>query len=306
MDYKEIYNKINNLERGCYFIYGDEDYFINTILDNVNHNQNLSNNVIYTYYGESCNFESVLKEVYQQSIFDDFNVVIIKNAENNKFLDNKDNSEYIKNYINNFTANAILLIVYNKNLTKTSNLLNIFSKSYVFNSKKLVSNQIKTFIKDYCKENNKILNDDDVDLLYECYGDNISQIIAEINKGFNKDNVKYSRQFNSFEFLNAIITKNYRKISLIVNNFDKSNQYEIIPLLGLLFSFFSKLLAFINSKNKESYPFIYHSAVKNFTEEKVIKIINELQYCDECIKGVNSYIFDYFKVLKYISAVIIN
>lgn len=306
MDYKEIYNKINNLERGCYFIYGDEDYFINTILDNVNHNQNLSNNVIYTYYGESCNFESVLKEVYQQSIFDDFNVIIVRNAENNKFLDNKDNSEYIKNYINNFTVNAILLIVYNKNLTKTSSLLNIFSKSYVFNSKKLVSNQIKTFIKDYCKENNKILNDDDVDLLYECYGDNISQIIAEIGKGFNKDNVKYSRQFNSFEFLNAITTKNYRKISLIVNNFDKSNQYDIIPLLGLLFSFFSKLLAFINSKNKESYPFIYHSAVKNFTEEKVIKIINELQYCDECIKGVNSYIFDYFKVLKYISSVIIN
>ena len=306
MDYKEIYNRINNLELGCYFIYGDESYFIKTILDNINHNQNLSNNVIYTYYGESCNFESVLKEVYQQSIFDDFNVIIIKNAENNKFLDNKDNYEYIKNYIDNFTANAILLIIYNKSLTKNSNLLNVFSKSYIFNSKKLVSNQIKVFIKDYCSENTKNLNNDDVDLLYECYGDNISQIISEINKGFNKNNVKYSRQFNSFEFLNAITSKNYRKISLIVNNFDKSNQYEIIPLLGLLFSFFSKLLAFINSKNKESYPFIYHSAVKNFTEEKVVKIINELQYCDECIKGVNSYIFDYFKVLKYISAVIIN
>jgi len=306
MEYKEIYNKISELERGCYFIYGDEGYFINSILDNISHNKNISNNAIYTYYGESCSLESVLKEVYQQSIFDDFNVVIIKNAENNKFLDNKDNFEYIKNYIDKFTANAILLITYNKNIPKNGSLLKLFSQAYIFNAKKLVSNQIKVFIKDYCKENNRMLSDDDICLLYECYGDNISQIVSEIDKGFNKDNVKYSRQFNSFEFLNAVISKNYKRTSLIVNNFDKSSQYEIIPLLGLLFSFFSKLLAFINSKNKESYPFIYHSAVKNFTEEKVIKIINELQYCDECIKGVNSYIFDYFKVLKYISAVIIN
>ena len=89
-----------------------------------------------------------------------------------------------------------------------------------------------------------MLSDDDICLLYECYGDNISQIVSEIDKGFNKDNVKYSRQFNSFEFLNAVISKNYKRTSLIVNNFDKSSQYEIIPLLGLLFSFFSKLLAF--------------------------------------------------------------
>ena len=306
MDYKEIYDKINDLERGCYFIYGDENYFINSILDNINNNKNLSHNVIYTHYGESCNLESVLKEVYQQSIFDDFNVIIIKNAENNKFLDNKDNAEYIKNYIDNFTANAILLFVYNKNLTKNSTLLNIFSKSYTYNSKKLVSNQIKVFINEYCKENNKILKNDDIDLLYECYGDNISQIISEINKGFNKENIKYSRQFNSFEFLNALTSKNYKKICLIVNNFDKSNQYEIISLIGLLFSFFSKLLAYINSKNKETYPYIYHSAYKNFTEEKVLKIINELQYCDECIKGIKSYIFDYLKIIKYISGVIIN
>ena len=306
MDFEDIYEKINNLQRGCYFIYGDEIYFINTILENIYKTDKISSNAIYTYYGEDCNLETILKDVYQQSIFDDFNIIIIKNTENNKFFNDKNNVDFIKNYINKFTANAILLFVYNKTLTKTSELLKIFNNEYVFNSKKLIQSQIKTFIKKYCKEHEKEINDDDIDLLYECYGDNLSQIISEIDKGFDKRNVKYSRQFNTFEFLNALITKNAKKTALIVNNFDRSNQYEIIPFLGLLFSFFSKLLTYLHSNEKETYPYIYQIGGKNFDEEKVNKIIKELQYCDECIKGIGSYMFDYNKVIRYFSAIILS
>ena len=306
MNFDDIIYKINNLQRGCYFIYGEEIYFINEILNNVYNNDKITSNSIYTYYGEDCDMMSILNDVYQQSIFDDFNIIVVKNAENNKFLNSKNNVEYIKKYISKFTANAILLFVYNKNLTKTSELLKIFDDDFIFNSKKLIQSQIKSYIKNYCKNNKKEINDDDIDLLYECYGDNLSQIMNEIEKGFNKENIKYSRQFNSFEFLNALITKNARKVSLIVNNFDKSDQYEIIPFLGLLFSYFSKLLAYIHSNNKQSYPYIYQLGEKNFSKEKILKIIDEISSCHECIKGINSYVFDYNKTIKYFSAVILN
>ena len=134
VSFEEIKKHIENYTSGIYFIYGDEDYFINCIYTLI---KNKYKN-IDIFYGNENDIEYILTtEAYQQQIFSDERIIIIKNLELNKFICDKKNENRIKSIIDSFRSNIIVLLVYNKNIPKTSNLLNIFSKCQIYNSKKL-------------------------------------------------------------------------------------------------------------------------------------------------------------------------
>ena len=294
VSFEEIKKYIEDYTSGIYFIYGDEDYFINCIYTLI---KNKYKN-IDIFYGNENDIEYILTtEAYQQQIFSDERIIIIKNLELNKFICDKKNENRIKSIIDSFRSNIIVLLVYNKNIPKTSNLLNIFSKCQIYNSKKLPSYKIKTFIKHFSLENNININDTEIDMIYNYYGDNISLIINEL-KNHRIDNIVFSKEFNSFELLTYITQRNFNKIILTVNNFHNKNKYDLIPFLGLLFSNMMKQIYEIKHNNKNNQS-------KN-NKNEIEDIIETIQYCDNWIKGINSSLSNHKYVIKYLIGQLIN
>ena len=300
--YEVIVNNLENSIKGVYFIYGDEDYFINKITDEV---KNKYKNKLTTYFGDDCDIKNIFNDMYQQSIFDDFNVALIKNTEANKFINDKKNEDYIKSYIKNFTANAILIFIHSKNIPKNSNILTAFENSFTYNSKKLVNYQVKLFIKNYCKEKNIIIDNELIDKLYDYYDNNLSLIKDVIDNG-NFNQISYIKDLNLFEFLNYISSLKRNKLIIATNNITNSNKNDLIPLLGMISNFFLKLLSYLDSNNKHSYQISYQNASFLFKKEDILEILKKLSYSDCCLKGIKSNIFSNVNILKYLVCFIVS
>lgn len=295
---------ISNLEKeikGVYLLYGDEDYFINNIVNFVKDKYKFNINI---YFADNCDIKDIFNNVYQQSIFYDFRVILIKNTELNKFINDKNNVDYIRNYVDNFSANAILMLTYNKNIPKNNNVITSFEKAFIFNSKKLLSYQIKSFIKNYSREKNIDITNEVIDKIYDCYSDNLN-LIKTVIDNVNFNNISYFRDFNLFEFINYVsLIKKDKLINAV--NFTKINKNDIFPLLGMIFNFFLKFLAYLHSNNKKLYHFSYQNASRLYNNENILEILNKTYYFDCCLKGIKCVIFNYKHTFQYLTSTIIN
>ena len=302
--FEEIKKNIENYNTGIYFIYGEENYFIDCLFKLIK--KKYKN--IDVFYGNECEIEDILQtEAYQQQIFSDERIIIIKNTELNKFICDKKNENKIKTIVNSFKANIILLLVYNKNITKTSTILNPFGNCFIYNSKKIPSYKVKTFIKNFCFENNIEINDSEIDKIYNYYGDNITLITSEL-KNHNINNIIFAKDFNSFEFLTYITQKNIDKLILTINNFQNKNKYDLIPFFGLLYNNILKQLCelYKSNKNLSESKLSNNSDLNNQKIKNLLHILETIQYCDNWLKGVNSLINDHKYILKYLIGEIID
>jgi DNA polymerase III subunit delta len=125
-------------------------------------------------------------------------------------------------------------------------------------------------------------------------GTEITPELVEMNIGISKD-------FNVFELQKAIGRKDIYKSNQIMNHF-ASNPKEnpLIMTISILFSFFSKLMLFHSSSDKSRTavasllsvnPFFvndYIDAAKNYSSERIQKIISLLREYDMKAKGVEN------------------
>ena len=302
ISYDGIIGNLSREARGVYFIYGEEGYFIDCIVDIVKkkYRSNIS-----IFFGDDCNFREVLNNVYQQSIFDDFSVVLVKNIDENRFINDKKNEDYIRNYIANYRANAIVLLVCNGNIKKGSNLLGIFESAFIYNSRKMSGQSVKGFIRNYCRKVGVDVSEDVVDKLYCCYDDNLALITDVIDRR-DFDGISYFKDFNLFEFMSYVSSLRKNKLIDVVNNITKQNKNDLLPLLALMFNFFLKLLAYLHSDDKSSYPVSYYNSSVLYKKEDILGILDRISYSDCCLKGIKSNIFDYSHVFKYLVGFIIS
>ncbi len=122
----------------------------------------------------------------------------------------------------------------------------------------------------------------------------ITANIVEKNIGISKD-------YNIFEFQQALGSKDILKANQIVNHFAANpKNHPLVVTLGMLFSFFQKLMAYhsIKDKNKTNVavelkvnPYFvnqYSSAAQNYSQSKLFDIFIYLKQYDLKSKGVNN------------------
>ncbi len=302
ISYDRIIDNLKDGVSGVYFIYGDENYFIDSIIDVVKEKYRSN---VSIFFGDDCDVREVLNNVYQQSIFNDFSVVLIRNIEGSRFINDKKNEDYIRSYVTNYRANAIVLLVCGGNIKKDSNLLKLFDGTFIYNSRKMSGQSVKVFIRDYCRKNGVDVTNDIVDRLYNCYDNNLVLITDIIDRNdFNA--VSYFKDFNLFEVISYVSALRKQKLINIVNSINKQNKNDLFPLLTLLFNFFLKLLAYLNSYDKGSYQVFCHNAATLYKNADILKILDIISYSDCSLKGIESNIFDYGHVFKYLIGFIVS
>ena len=300
LSYSEILKNIECKVSGVYFIYGEESYFVNLIIDVIR--DKFSSN-ISVFFANDCNLISVLRDSHQLSFFSDFSVILIKDLQDSKFFNDKENIETVKAYIDNFNMDSIVCFFFNGAVTKNSVLLDVFRNAYIFNSKRLTVPQMNKFISDYCLEKNIVLDNFDSNIFSSYYNNNLDLIIRDIETG-SICKPKYLKEFNGFEFLSYVSSGNIDKMILTVNNFGKKNKDELIPLFGLLFNFFFNLL--IYHKSNVTMSGVYVGASRIYKEDDIYVVLDAIEYCDLCFKGIKSGIFNYIDIFRYLVGVLIN
>ena len=128
-------------------------------------------------------------------------------------------------------------------------------KQYYLRVKSSYENQIPLWIKTYVKELGFSIDDKSSKILSDYLGTDLSkisnqmiQLILNINIGEQispkiiEENIGISKDFNIFEFQNALGTKDILKSNRIIKHFsENSKNHPFVLTLSSLFSFFKKL-----------------------------------------------------------------
>ncbi len=323
---KEVNQILLDLKRKIYkpiyFLCGEEAYYIDLICDYIENNvleeadREFNQNVVY---GKDADLVSILGLAKQFPMMSEYQVVLVKEAQNIREL-NKKNSEDNDNksdqnasntasqqflsYINNPQPTTILVFAFKyKSIDKRSVIAKALQKHAVFlETSKLYDNQLPEWITNYVKDKNYSISPKASFLLSEFLGNDLSKITNEINKlvinipegseisyELVSDNIGISKEYNVFELQDALAKKDILKANRIINYFS-SNEKEHPPVLVIssLFSYFSKILKYHFITDKSKFAAAQALGVNPFFVEGYAKAAG--QYNTNKLKHIFSYL----------------
>ncbi len=313
-----------------YFLDGEEPYYIDAIADFIATNvldesEREFNQTIL--YGKDIDSLRMISEAKRFPMMADKQVLIIKEAQEIKDLDKvtkvtvgakkkEEEINLLEEYVKNPQPTTILVICYKyKNLDKRKSLGRTISQmGMLFTSSKLYDNEIPGWIEKYTKAQGLAISAHGSALMAEYLGSDLSRISNEIEKlkinlkgrkEIQVDDVQnyigISKDYNVFEFTNAIGKRDVVKANRIANYFTANpKENPFVFVIANLYSYFSKILLYHGSPDKSQYavagamgvsPFFvkdYESAARIYNPDKLRKIIGYLREYDLKSKGVES------------------
>ena len=314
MNYKEIISSISNKDfHPIYFLMGEEAFYIDKISDYISDNVLESQEKEFNQsvlYGKEVDIAQIIAEAKQFPFGATHRVVIVKEAQNIKNIDE------LESYLDNPQPSTILVICYKyKKLDKRKKFTkSLAKKALLFESKKLYDNQVPDWITKYLSEKGYKIEEKASFMLAEFLGTELSNISNELDKlmviikkqekitaNIIEKNIGISKDYNIFEFQQALGKKDILKSNQIVNHFSANPKaHPLVVTLGMLFSFFQKLMTYhsIKDKNKNNVaaelkvsPYFvnqYSSAARNYSQSKLFDIFTHLKQYDLKSKGVNN------------------
>ena len=314
MNYKEIISSISNKDfHPIYFLMGEEPFYIDKISDYISDNVLESQEKEFNQsvlYGKEVDVAQIIAEAKQFPFGATHRVVIVKEAQNIKNIDE------LESYLDNPQPSTILVICYKyKKLDKRKKFTkSLAKKALLFESKKLYDNQVPDWIAKYLSEKGYKIEEKAAFMLAEFLGIELSNISNELDKlmviikkqekitaNIIEKNIGISKDYNIFEFQQALGKKDILKSNQIVNHFSANPKaHPLIVTLGMLFSFFQKLMTYhsIKDKNKNNVatelkvsPYFVNqnsSAARNYSQSKLFDIFTHLKQYDLKSKGVNN------------------
>jgi len=309
----------NNLKQGkflpVYIFEGDEPFFINRALELVieesleDDQKDFNLNILY---GRDTDSISIVNHSKRYPVMSDKNVVIVREAQDLKDIDS------LSSYIGNLNPNTILAIgLKGKKLDKRKSLYKSIrnNKDVLHISfKRLYENQIPYWIDSQVQNRGMIITQKASILLTENIGSDLLRINHELEKicAFlgNKNEIDekavehvtgFSREFNNFELVKSLATKNLSKAYKISKSFSENpKKNPVIVSISILFSSFSRALVYSNISNKNSKNVLQELNIseyalrdiallsQNYTRDKLIRIIGYLRDADRQAKGMGS------------------
>ena len=296
----EVIKIVNDIKAGnikpIYFLMGEEPYYIDKLSDYMEQNiltedeKGFNQTVLY---GRDITMEDIISTAKRYPMMAERQVVIVKVAQDlTKTIDK------LESYAENPLPTTVLVFCYKyKTLDKRKKLPKIISKSGVlYESKKMYENQVGDWIKRVLSAKKFSIEPNELEKLQIILpkGSTITPKHIEENIGFSKD-------FNNFELLNALGSKNQLKAYQIVQYFsDNPKANPLVVTTSTVFGFYVKLLKYHGLKDKNPKnvatalgvsPFFlkdYDVALKNYPIKKVSQIVSSLRDVDVKSKGVGA------------------
>ena len=247
-----------------YWLEGEESFFIDEIMNYAEHNlldESATSFNLSIFYGKDADWSSIINSCRRYPMFSEFQVVLLKEAQQMKDIDK------LESYIENPLKSTLLFISYKdkKVDARTKLAKTLKSKGVLFSSKKIYDNQLPSWITQIVQQFDLSIQQKAIHMLAENIGNDLSRIKNEIEKirvnisnrkTITEDDIEkfvgVSKEYNVFEFQDAIGKKNLSKAIRIIQYFDKNPKAGPIQLiLPSLYSFFSKVLLIFSANSTD-------------------------------------------------------
>ncbi|MDR2564419.1 MAG: DNA polymerase III subunit delta [Prevotellaceae bacterium] len=315
--YEQIMSDLKNkIYRPIYVLMGDEPYYIdaisNYIADKVlNEADKAFNQTIM--YGADVDARTIFLASARPPMMTNYQIVIVREAQNVKL-------DGLEKYFEKPLATTILVLcLKGKTVDKRTSMYKILQKNgTVFDSAKLYDNELSGWIITYLKKKKVEIDTGAAGILAEYIGADLTRIANELDKLFIllpegstkitsehiEKNTGISKEYNSFELANALLSKNRLKTYRIINYFDKNPKAGPMAMtIPSLFAKFVQLLKYhILIQNRALTPnqiasqlgvnpfFLreYDEGVRRYSIQNVFKSIELLREYDMKGKGWNT------------------
>ena len=314
----EVLKIVKEIQAGnikpIYFLMGEEPYYIDKLSDYIEENVLTEDEKSFNqtvFYGRDVTIEDIVSTAKRYPMMAELQVVIVKEAQDlTKTIDK------LESYIENPMLSTVLVFCYKyKTLDKRKKLPKLIAKAGVlFESKKLFENQVGDWIKRVLAGKSYSIEPKANAMLVEFLGNDLSKINNELEKlqiilpkgstitpKHIEENIGFSKDFNNFELLNALGSRNQLKAYQIVQYFsDNQKANPLVVTTSSVFGFYIKLLKYHGLKDRNPknvaavlavHPFFlkdYDLALRNYPMRKVSQIVSFLREIDVKSKGVGA------------------
>ncbi len=302
-----------------YFLQGDEPYFIDKISGFIEKNalsetEKGFNQMIM--YGKDVDVTAILNNARRYPMMSERQVVIVKEAKDIQDINKQDAQAMLESYVKNPLPSTVLVFCHKyKTLDGRKALTKTLDKHAVFvSTKKLYDNQVPDWITQYVTDSGFTIDRKAAFMLTEFIGNDLERLANEIDKvlinfhekvqidpAMIQKYVGISKDYNIFELQKSLTVRDVVKANRIVQYFEANpKNHPVIPMIAMLFSFYSRLLLIHHSGEKTEggvakilkiNPFFakeYLLAIRNYSLPVVIRNINFLRQADLQSKGIES------------------
>ncbi len=285
------------MKNNLYLIVGEDQELINFYLNKIMKEIGLDEEKKINYDMNTSSISDILDEVSMISLFSSEKVVIGYNFDIGKINDS--DRDYLIRYLNNNNSNDRYIILIAGKVDGRSKDYKIFKDKFKIIDLLQVDNgkDIYKYVEDYIKDRGYKIDKYNLDYLVELLGNDINNINNEIDKillYLNDDQVISREVIDKlvsdnidnimYEFTNAVLDRDYEKISKMYNDFKMENVgYDyLIGSLGnaLRGALVIKILYNQGNSNNEIAKFI---GKKEFYVKKMIERLYNYTVDDLCM-----------------------
>ncbi|HEY9542508.1 DNA polymerase III subunit delta [Prevotella sp.] len=300
-----------------YILMGEESYYIDKISDYIAENvlrpeeRDFNQSVVF---GSDVTAAQVADLSKGYPMMAEHRVVIVKEFQNLKATD------VLEKYMERPVSSTILVLCH-KNGT-VDRRKKIVAKAeqaggVVFDSKKLYDRELPGFISSYLQQRQTTIEPKAAQMMADHIGADLNRLTSELDKVLIslpendrrvtpevvEREVGVSKDFNAFEFRNAVINRDIFKANQIMKYFDKNPKAgSIYSFLPFIFSYFENLMLayYAPQKNNENsvaqYLDLrsawaakdYMTGMRNYSGVKTMQIISKIREIDAKSKGLDN------------------
>ena len=296
-----------------YLLHGEEGYYIDelvkmfeSLLPEEERDFNL-----YTLYGPETGVDTIMDVCQRLPMMAERQVVIVKEAQ----VIRSDSLNKLHHYALRPNQSTVLVIACRGDKAKGKELLAAIKQNgVIFESKKVSERNILPVISDLIKEKHMTVDPKSLSMLRDYIGTDLARLYNEIDKlsfilgpgamitpEAIERNIGVSREYNSFELVDAIAARDPRRVFRILAYF-KSNP-KAVPLVmatASIFNFFTDLLVAYYTPDRSDAGLMAALGCKPFALKRIklgmsrynalqiVEIIGAIRDFDVKSKGVGS------------------
>lgn len=297
-----------------YYLMGEEPYFIDKIAECIattvlqEHEREFNQLIVY---GQDTDLSAIITTARQFPMMAEFQVIIVKEAQALKDLDS------LSLYLQKPMSSTILVFCHKNGVIDRRKKIasQLENMGVLFESKKLKGTELEQLVNESIRQKGKQIEPKAMVMLLDHVGDDISRLLSETDKllvalgnsttvtpDLVESCVGVSKEFNSFELLDALALKDVPRVSRIAAHFaNHQKNYPMPATLAMLFNFFSNVMIAYYAVDKSPKGVAAHlgykseyavrnhiAAMKNYSGVKVLQILGDIRYCDVAMKGVGN------------------
>ena len=274
-----------------YWLEGEEDYYIDRVVDHAEHHildESQAGFNLTVFYGRDADWASVVNACRRYPMFAEFQVVLLKEAQQMKDIDK------LEGYIENPLPSTLFVVAYKgKSYDKRTKLYKLLkSNAEIFSSEKIRDYKLAEWIGELLQAKGFKMNSKAISLVEEHIGNDLNRIANEIDKlalnlkgrkEITEDDIEQyigiSKEYNVFELQAAIAKKDLARAITIIQYFEGNPKAGPIQMvLPALYASFSKVYTVFGMNDRSEAalkPHFYFNAV---AVKNALETINNYGY----------------------------